>query len=453
MAGKRERSRHAGGLIIVHIVAVVMILIAGFWASTQWIASVLNYQPELGPPWFSVLEWHVYKPWQYFAWSYNYQAYAHNEFAKAMIPSFIGAFLSVGAAIGISVWRARLVDSATTYGSARWANGDDLEKSGLVKGEGGVVLGVTDDGRYITHDGPEHIKVIAPSRSGKGVGIVIPTLLTWPASVVVNDIKRELWDETAGWRSTFSNCIAFDASNPATARFNPLFEVRRGPHEVKDVQNLTDMIVDPEGKGKPDHWSKEGDAYLVAVVLHVLYVEEDKTLEGVTAFLSNPSRSLDETLHYMLNTRHLGDRPHPVVAMGARGMLNKSENEKSGVHSTAKSFFSLFLDPIVANATRESDFRVADLMKAEYPVSLYLISPPSDKKRLKPLFRLILSQICTRLTEEHNPKDNKHRLLMLIDEFPSLGKIDFFEDSLAYVAGYGMKVMMISSTLSDSLTF
>ena len=249
---------------------------------------------------------------------------------------------------------------ATTYGSARWADWNDVERSGLI-GRGGVVLGRTECGEYLTHDGPEHIEVTAPSRSGKGVGIVIPTLLSWPGSVIVNDIKGENWTLTSGYRRGFGFVLAFNPSSRETCRFNPLMEIRPGDNEVRDAQNVCDMIVDPDGKGKPDHWSKEADAWLLAVILHVLYAEPDKTLGGIARFLNDPNRTVHEMLEAMLVTPdHLpGRTASSVVAIGARAMLNKSANERSGVHSTARSFFSLYLDPVVAATVSESDFRIA----------------------------------------------------------------------------------------------
>jgi type IV secretion system protein VirD4 len=182
-------------------------------------------------------------------------------------------------------------------------------------------------------------------------------------------------------------------------------------------------------------------------------VEKNKTLAGVAMFLDNPERSMEATLQLMLATKHLGGRVHPVIGIGVRAMLNKSANERSGVHSTARSFFNLYYDPIVAEATSESDFRITDLMRADYPLSLYLISPPSDKSRLRPLFRLMLNQIVRRLTEELHPEGNKHRLLLLLDEFPSLGRLEFFEEGLGFVAGYGLKCMMINQSYNQIVKY
>ena len=445
---KRERTRPAGGIRYLHLVAALLTVTVGFQVAAQYIASALAYQPQLGHPWVTIGSLRIYPAWSYFPWLWYYGAYAPSVFNHAI--AIIAVFTLLGCMVGvlIAVRRTRAVEDATTYGTARWASAKDQEKSGLLDGEG-VVLGLTQDGRYLTHNGPEHIEVTAPSRSGKGVGIVVPTLLAWRHSVVVNDIKGENWTLTAGYRRRFGYVLKFNPAFGDTCRFNPLAEIRPGPFEVKDTQNVTDMIVDPDGRGKPDHWSKEADSWLLAVILHVLYAEPNKTLAGVAAFLDNPERTVKATLQSMLATPHLGDRVHPIVAIGARGMLNKSENERSGVHSTARSFFSLYLDPLVASATSESDFRITDLMQADHPVSLYLIAPPSDKSRLRPIFRLILNQISRRMTEQLHPEGNKWRLLMLVDEFPALGRLEFFEEGLGFVAGYGIKCMMVNQSVNQ----
>ena len=131
----------------------------------------------------------------------------------------------------------------------------------------------------------------APTRSGKGVGLVVPTLLSWPASAVIHDIKGENWSITAGWRSRFSHCLLFNPTDSQSAAYNPLLEVRRGGHEVRDVQNIADILVDPEGAlERRNHWEKTSHALLVGAILHVLYAGEDKTLRGVANFLSEEKR-------------------------------------------------------------------------------------------------------------------------------------------------------------------
>jgi len=307
--------------------------------------------------------------------------------------------------------------------------------------------------QYLRHEGPEHVLTFAPTRSGKGVGLVVPTLLSWPASAVIHDIKGENWSITAGWRSRFSHCLLFNPTDAKSSAYNPLLEVRRGAHEVRDVQNIADILVDPEGAlERRNHWEKTSHALLVGAILHVLYAGEDKTLRGVANFLSDPACPFELTLHRMMTTPHIGGGPHLVVASAAREVLNKSDNERSGVLSTAMSFLGLYRDPTVAEVTSRCDWRIADLIAAEHPVSLYLVVPPSDISRTKPLIRLILNQIGRRLTESLDGSDGiarRHKLLLMLDEFPALGRLDFFETALAFMAGYGIRSFLIAQSLNQ----
>ena len=442
-------------LLIGQILIVFAIVILGVWAATQWAAAMLGYQPELGTPMMLVGETPIYRPWDLFAWWYHFEAYAPHVFDKAGSLAAASGFLGCGAAIFGSLWRARQKGLVTTYGSARWAREREIDAAGL-RGDSGVFLG-TLKGRYLRHAGPEHVMAFAPTRSGKGVGLVVPTLLSWTGSTVVHDIKGENWALTSAWRSRFSHCLYFDPTDIRSARYNPLLEVRKGAHEVRDVQNIADILVDPEGAlERRNHWEKTSHALLVGAILHILYAEEEKTLARVATFLSDPSRSFASTLVAMMRTHHLGTgdnaRVHPVVASAARELLNKSENERSGVLSTAMSFLGLYRDPTVAAVTSGCDWRIADLVSAERPLSLYLVIPPSDISRTKPLVRLILNQIGRRLTEkldDHRSAVRRHELLLMLDEFPALGRLDFFETALAFMAGYGIRAFLIAQSLNQ----
>ena len=442
-------------LLIGQILVVFAIVMLGVWAATQWAAAMLAYQPELGAHWFAVRGLPIYRPWSLFLWWYHFDAYAPHVFAKAGALAAASGFMGCGSAIAGSLWRSRQARQVTTYGSARWASAGEVERAGL-HADAGVVLGQL-RGRYLRHDGPEHVMAFAPTRSGKGVGLVVPTLLSWMGSAVIHDIKGENWQLTAGWRSYFSHCLLFNPTDPRSARYNPLLEVRRGDHEVRDVQNIADILVDPEGAlERRSHWEKTSHALLVGAILHVLYAEKEKTLARVATFLSDPQRPFVATLKRMMTTNHLGDaehpRVHPVVASAARELLNKSENERSGVLSTAMSFLGLYRDPTVAAVTSACDWRIADLVDAAQPVSLYLVIPPSDISRTKPLVRLVLNQIGRRLTErlEGDPsKARRHQLLMMLDEFPALGRLDFFETALAFMAGYGIRAFLIAQSLNQ----
>jgi type IV secretion system protein VirD4 len=433
---------------------VVSIVAGGLWASTQWAAAMLGNQPRLGAPLTTVLGQPLYHPWRLFEWWYAYEAYAPAVFRKAGMLAAGSGMAGTVVAIAGSLWRARQSKLVTTYGSARWASREDLFKAKLLSGRG-VFLGKLGKS-HLRHDGPEHVLAFAPTRSGKGVGLVIPTLLTWPHSAVIHDIKGENWQLTAGFRSKFSHCLLFNPADPKSSHYNPLLEVRKGAWEVRDVQNIADILVDPEGAlERRNHWEKTSHALLVGVILHVLYAEPEKTLARVASFLSDPSRSIERTLRVMMATNHLGTETtpqvHPVVASVARELLNKSENERSGVLSTAMSFLGLYRDPVVAKNTSSCDWRIADLMEAKKPLSLYLVIPPADLSRTKPLVRLILNQIGRRLTEslEGEKGTSRRKLLLMLDEFPALGRLDFFETALAFMAGYGIRAYLIAQSLNQ----
>ena len=431
------------------VLIVGLVVLTAVWTATEWTAWRLAFQPELGPPFGRLLALPLYAPPIFFWWWFEFNAYAPKIFAEGAYIAAGGSLMSVPVAIVLSVWRAREAREATTFGSARWASRREIEASGLL-GPDGVVLGQTRR-QYLRHDGPEHVLCFAPTRSGKGVGLVIPSLLTWAGSCIVHDIKGENFQLTAGFRSLFSRVLKFDPTDSQSAAYNPLLEVRKGPTEVRDVQNIADILVDPEGAlEKRSHWEKTSHSLLVGAILHVLYAEPDKTLAGVAQFLSDPRRPIKTTLGAMLSTPHLGPgKPHPVVASAARELLNKSENERSGVLSTAMSFLGLYRDPVVAEVTSRCDWRIADLISGERPVSLYLVVPPSDISRTKPLVRLILNQIGRRLTEPLEASTRRHRMLLLLDEFPALGRLDFFESTLAFMAGYGLKAFLISQSLNQ----
>ena len=431
------------------ILTVLLIVVLTTWAATQWTAWRLGFQPQLGSPWFELFGWPIYYPPAFFWWWYFYDAYAPEIFTKGAFIAASGGFITIAVAIGMSVWRAREAKSAATYGSARWAEKEELKAAGLLSPDG-VVLGRYERD-YLRHDGPEHVLCFAPTRSGKGVGLVVPSLLTWPGSAIVHDIKGENWQLTAGFRARHGRVLLFDPTNPKSSAYNPLLEVRRGEWEVRDVQNIADILVDPEGSlEKRNHWEKTSHALLVGAILHVLYAEADKTLAGVAAFLSDPKRPIESTLAAMMKTAHLGEAgPHPVIASAARELLNKSDNERSGVLSTAMSFLGLYRDPVVAAVTRRCDWCITDIIGGKRPTTLYLVVPPSDIARTKPLIRLILNQVGRRLTEDLQAKGGRHRLLLMLDEFPALGRLDFFESALAFMAGYGLKSFLIAQSLNQ----
>ena len=421
------------------------------WAATQWTAWRLGFQPGLGQPWFEVVRgMPVYLPPAFFWWWYAYDAYAPPVFVEGAYIAASGGILSVVVAIGMSVWRAREAKHIETYGSARWATPAEIKAAGLL-GPDGVVLGKLDRD-YLRHDGPEHVLCFAPTRSGKGVGLVVPSLLTWPGSAIVHDIKGENWTLTAGFRARHGRVLLFDPTNSASAAYNPLLEVRRGEWEVRDVQNVADVLVDPEGSlERRNHWEKTSHSLLVGAILHVLYAEADKTLAGVAAFLSDPQPPDRGDV--------AGHDDHAASGRGgyaSGGGFNGARAAQQIRQRTLRRAVHRHVVPRPLPRPRrgagDAPVRLAHCRpdrRATDPATLYLVVPPSDISRTKPLIRLVLNQIGRRLTEDLHAKNRRHRVLLMLDEFPALGRLDFFESALAFMAGYGLKAFLIAQSLNQ----
>lgn len=362
-------------------------------------------------------------------------------------------------------------DEDELHGSARWATTPDVKRAGLMSRTGVVVGGWP--GLFTTkalrHDGPEHVMCFAPTRSGKGVSLILPTLLSWPDSVLVLDIKGENHALTAGWRASIGHRILkFEPTAPVgSVQFNPLAEVRLDDgRDIADCQNIAAMIIDPDGKGLKDYWQKEGWTWLSVVLLHVIYrVRRDDNrpanLDDVNHFVSGIAvddegeDNFEALLDDMVAFDHGPDHVNKEVRRGASRMKIKAPQERSGVHSSAITELALYADPIVARNTATSDFRLHDLMNGETPAALYLVVQPSDIDRLRPLIRILMNLFLRRLTEKmefdggRSVAGYKHRLLLLLDEFTSIGKLEVFERALAFIAGYGLKAFIIVQDITQ----
>lgn len=375
--------------------------------ATQFIAAVFDYQAALGSPLAQIGETPLYAPWSVFVWSRDWADGFPKPFAIAHL-ILVGWFAGV-VIVAAAAFRGQL--RLKPFGQGEWGTFKDAEEAGLFA-KGGTALGKL-DGEILCYDGPEHQLLIGASRSGKGRGHVVPTLLTWSGSAVVLDVKGELafGDErhgfpgTAGFRATLGPCLYFAPTRVESACYNPFFEVRRGENEVRDVQNIVEAIVNPHGEihGAEAFWNNSGKNLLTGLVLHVLYAEplQRKNLATVREKL----RDLDTTAQEMRTTLHRRNpeinqpEVHPEVLHAAESYLAGEERLRSGIKATAESFLGLFADPLVAEKTATSDFRIADLMCSDKPVTLFLQPPPSDVERLMPLMRLVLNQASRGLME------------------------------------------------------
>lgn len=499
--GPQVRAKKPGPGKVIPALAVLS-LGGGLQAATQFFANDMRYQEALGAH-----VNHFYAPWGIIHWASKWYGQYPDAFMRA------GSVGVSAAGVGlISLVVVKMVMANTSkvneylHGSARWANKKDIQDAGLLPrprkwheimrgaqptASNGVYVGAWVDAKgklqYLRHNGPEHVLTYAPTRSGKGVGLVVPTLLSWPDSCVITDLKGELWAMTAGWRQKYAKnkVLRFEPADPNCEVFhNAMDEIRVGSgNEVGDVQSLATLIVDPDGKGLETHWQKTSQALLVGVILHALYKKKNEgtpaSLPYVDHMLADPNRSTAELWMEMATYSHVNGKNHPAVGAAARDMMDRPEEEAGSVLSTAKSYLALYRDPIVARNVSSSSFRIKDLMNHDSPVSLYIVTQPNDKARLRPLVRIMMNQIVRLLADKmeferiqagmpwwrrllakagitqaaetyiRSKKGYKHRLLGMIDEFPSLGKLEILQESLAFVAGYGIKFYLICQDINQ----
>ncbi|MCL2009133.1 MAG: type IV secretory system conjugative DNA transfer family protein, partial [Synergistaceae bacterium] len=482
--------------------------------TAQYVAYAFENHPALGWSIFTVMGYRVYPFYRALYWLYALMsAYEESRSSIAAMSAFI---FSVGLIISAFAARncylnGRSESLESLHGSAHWAVMKEIKDAGLLDDDGnpfpeGIVVGgvkVGKEVKMLRHNGREHVLCYAPTRSGKGISLVLPTLLDgWRESVFVLDIKNENCSLSAGYRSKElgQKILKLDFTDPdaiskgTSATFNPLEEVRldftfepglskkRLPDpndpegeifrlvpsgtndETATIQQIIAIIIDPNGKGTFDHWEKTASSFMLGAVTHLLYKfkMERRGVPGIADVLTElskpgvPWRKVVELwqeyphLGYEEITRPNGEKAvipitHPIVEQEAQSILNKPGDEAGSVLSTVISNMGLFRDPVVARNTSKSSFRIRDLMNHEKAVSCYLVINPNDQLRLMPLTRLVLTQIIFSLAAKMDFKDGrssesyKHRLLLLLDEFPSLGKMDLFERALGFIGGYGLK--------------
>ncbi len=465
-----------------------LFLITFFSASgTQYIAAHFDYQPALGHPLYRGESFNIYEPFHWSLWVFRYLNSTDKNITTPIIKggaiAMLGAALTILVSIGISIRHNKNLMKGTDaiHGSARFANKKEILDSDLAKATQGVYVGGWHDtGRgflhYLRDDSKSHALVFAPTRSGKGVGIVIPTLLAWNDSAVIYDIKGENWHFTSGFRAQAGQlCFKFAPVDPETsARFNPLNEIRIfTQYDVADAQNLADIMVRTNPDAKDPYWQDAAASVTTGMVLHVCYAARAEGREATFGELAGTfirpgqsfKQSFKDTLAEIINYPHDPDgtcnwttpeggptKTHPIVRLKCQEFLDKEDKDASGVLSQVNTALSLFADPVVVRNTSSSDFRINDLIHNDKPISVYLVVPPSDKIRLKPLIRLIFTMMVNRLTnkmEFDQGAKPKNRLLFLIDEFPSLGRLDIFADALSYMAGYGLKALLITQDVEQ----
>lgn len=440
-------------------VAAASISVLACFAASQSCARTFNYQAALGRPVFAIGSTPIYAPFSILTWSKRWSARYPRAFAAPKLIVLIGFMAS---AMSLLLALKSPHPSQQPFGAKSWGAKKDAREAGLFAA-GGVIIGKI-DGEILAYDGPHHLLLTGGTRSGKTRGSVIPTLLASPHSILVLDLKGELhsgdarvaFPGTAGWRAKLGPVIRFAPTDAVSDRLNLLDTIRPGAQEVRDVQNLVELIADPYGDGRfQEFWDRAAKQILAGLIIHVVYAEPppSKTLARVFELLAR----FDDTVKLMEATLHRKNETsgepetHPEVKRAAHSYAAYHEKLRAGIKATAESYLGLFADPLVRQNTATSTFRISDLMCADEPVTLYLCWPPNDAKRVKPLIRLVFGAVLRVLMEHQeraaDGREKKRNLLLLLDEFPQLGKLDVFEQSMGAMAGYGLRAYLVTQSL------
>ena len=321
------------------------------------------------------------------------------------------------------------------HGDSRWATEKDIRKIGL-RSRKGMLLGKDKRG-YLIADGYQHALLFAPTGSGKGVGFVIPNLLFWEDSVVVHDIKLENYDLTSGWRKKKGQEVF--VWNPAQPDgishcYNPLDWISSKPGQmVDDVQKIANLIM-PE----QDFWYNEARSLFVGVVLYLLAVPEKVKSFGEVV---RTMRSDDVVYNLAVVLDTIGKKIHPVAYMNIAAFLQKADKERSGVISTMNSSLELWANPLIDTATASSDFNIQEFKRKK--VTVYVGLTPDNLTRLKPLMQVFYQQATEFLCRTLPSDDEPYGVLFLMDEFPTLGKMEQFQTGIAYFRGYRVRLFLI----------
>ncbi|MGN7661248.1 MAG: type IV secretory system conjugative DNA transfer family protein [Anaplasma sp.] len=321
------------------------------------------------------------------------------------------------------------------HGDSRWASERDIRKIGL-RSRKGILLGKDQRG-YLVADGYQHALLFAPTGSGKGVGFVIPNLLFWEDSLVVHDIKLENYDLTSGWRKKIGQEVY--VWNPAQPDgishcYNPLDWISTKPGQmVDDVQKIANLIM-PE----QDFWYNEARSLFVGVVLYLVAVPEKVKSFGEVV---RTMRSDDVVYNLAVVLDTIGKKIHPVAYMNIAAFLQKADKERSGVVSTMNSSLELWANPLIDTTTASSDFNIQDFKKKR--ITVYVGVTPDNLTRLRPLMQVFYQQATEFLCRSLPSEDEPYGVLFMMDEFPTLGKMEQFQSGIAYFRGYRVRLFLI----------
>jgi type IV secretion system protein VirD4 len=350
------------------------------------------------------------------------------------------------------------------HGDARFATSAEIARAGLFpsglsgqRPRGPAILVGAYRGRFLSLPGQLSVLLSAPTRSGKGVGVVIPNLLNWPDSVVVLDIKGENYELTAGYRAECGQAVyafrPFD-EEASTHRWNPLGAVRTSPlHRVGDLLAIAQVFFPNDGTGTSSEAFFNDQARNLFLGLALVLLETPalpRTIGEMLRQSSGKGVSLKDHLQRLVDRRPPdGPRLSTECVDALQRLLSNSENTLSSIVATFNAPLTLFADPIVDAATSADDFRLADLRRRR--MSVYVCVPPHRLASARPLLNLFFSQLvsCNTQTLPEQDRTLRHQCLLINDEFTAIGRVGIIVSAAAFLAGYNLRLLTIVQAMSQ----
>lgn len=326
---------------------------------------------------------------------------------------------------------------------AHWATWRDMKKSGLT-GNNGVMLGKYKN-KYIMSNTPTHVMVASPTRSGKGVGIVVPNILNFNGTVVCLDVKHENHELTSGFREQYGKVFKWApmSEDNKSHCYNPFSSISKDKfRRVTELQIFADILIPDPPKGDP-MWTTEARALFVGLALYVFETEEEPTIGAIKRLLSSEADLGDIC-------RHLVETHDEIISSSIEGPLNnfalKAAKEKSGVKSSINKALTLWDNPVIDSATSRSDFDISRLRKERQ--TIYVSVGVDEISTLQPLLRLFFEQVIKQLTKKRPQSDEPHPVLLVMDEFHMLGSLEVMKTAFTLLAGYNVRIIAVTQSLS-----
>lgn len=370
-----------------------------------------------------------------------------------MVPPFV-LLLLVPMGIAAATQKRREL-----HGSARFASAIEVRDAGLLGGQG-IIVGKYRD-KFLTLPGKQSVMLSAPTRSGKGVGVVVPNLLAWQDSAVVVDIKSENWAITAGFRAAHGQAVyawAPFAEDGRSHRWNPLSAIRLADrHVVGDTLAIAQVLypTDVKGSGTEGFFNDTARNLFLGLALYLVETPElPRTIGEILRQSSGQGQPIKQHLQSLMQQRMEGCS-HPKGPLSdacvdaLMRFLSTSDNTLSSILATLNAPLTVFSDPLVDAATSGDDFSVADVRRQR--MTVYVCIPPNrlaDARVLLNLFFAQLINLNTAELPEHNPA-LKHQCLVLLDEFTALGRINILNAAVGYLAGYNLRLVTVIQAVSQ----